>query len=700
MTTYYLASALLLSAFLSAHSQGLKTIFRDDFDTDTKQWVTGDSPGASASISEGVYKIDRRSQYGYWLIPAPTVFVDFNINYDVEIRARWLNGTTTSGYGIGFGALNERNVNVVSIASSGQFSAFRFTNGSYQSFLTWTPSAEVQAGSEWNTLTLQKRGSAINIVINGTTASSIVAPEMSGRMFGILISQQMGVEVDYFEIRQNLPPINLAKDHPVNVEREHLGPDINSVGGDLSPVISADGKMLIIGRYPYSGNIGDPNKEDIWFSELKADQSWGPMQNIGRPLNNEGSNFLISITPDLNTVLVGNTYYPDGSPRSAGVSVSHRTADGWEVPKPVNIRNYYNLDRFSEMCLDPSGLVLVMAVMRDDTRGEKDLYVSFKQPDGSFTVPKNMGNINTWGNELSPFVAADGKTMYFATDGRFGYGGVDIWMSKRLDDTWTNWSEPENLGPVVNTPKWDAYFTISAKGDYAYLSASNNTDGSADIYRVKLTEGVRPSPVVLVKGHVFDAKTKQPIAALVEYESLTMNKKVGEARSAPRDGAYGIALPSDDLYGFRAEVNGYYPVSDQLDTRSINSYQEIERDLYLVPLQVNETIRLNNLFFDFAQSVLRSESIAELDRLAQLLQSKPTMIIELSGHTDDVGTAADNIVLSQERVNAVKEYLISKGVKPERMKAKGYGEKKPIAPNTTEESRQKNRRVEFKIARI
>jgi outer membrane protein OmpA-like peptidoglycan-associated protein len=697
---FLFVSALFLLVAVSAHTQGLKTIFRDDFDSDTKQWVTGESPGASAAIGGGVYKIDRRSQYGYWLLPAPSVFVDFNINYDIEIRARWLTGTTTNGYGIGFGGANERNVNVVAMASNGQFSAFRFVNGSFQSFMSWTPSAEVKAGSEWNTLTLQKRGTAINIIINGTTASSIVAPEMSGRSFGILVSQQMSLEIDYFEIRQNLAPINLAKDHPINVERENLGPGINSIGGDLSPVISADGKMLIIGRYPFNGNIGDPRKEDIWFSLLKDEQTWGPMQNMGRPLNNEGSNFLISITPDLNTVLVGNTYYPDGSPRSAGVSISHRTADGWEVPAPVNIRDYYNLDRFSEMCLDPSGLVLVMAVMRNDSRGEKDLYVCFKQPDGSFTVPLNMGDINTWGNELSPFVAADGKTMYFATDGRYGYGGVDIWMSRRLDDTWTKWSEPENLGPVINTPKWDAYFTISAKGDYAYLSASNNTDGSADIYRVKLTEGVRPKPVVLVKGHVFDAKTKQPIAALVEYESLTMNKKVGEARSAPRDGAYGIALPSGDLYGFRAEVSGYYPVSDQLDTRSLSTYQEIERDLYLVPLKVNETILLNNLFFDFAQSVLRSESIAELDRLAQLLQSKQTMTIELSGHTDNVGTNTDNVHLSQERVNSVKEYLITKGIKPNRLIAKGYGEKKPIAPNTTEEGRQKNRRVEFKILNI
>jgi outer membrane protein OmpA-like peptidoglycan-associated protein len=175
---------------------------------------------------------------------------------------------------------------------------------------------------------------------------------------------------------------------------------------------------------------------------------------------------------------------------------------------------------------------------------------------------------------------------------------------------------------------------------------------------------------------------------------------MGTARSEPVKGAYRIVLPAGDLYGFRAEAAGYYPVSDQLDTRQLDRYGEITRDLYLVPVRKDERIVLNNLFFDFGSSELRRESHAELDRLAQFLVERPSVTIELSGHTDNVGTDASNKTLSQDRVNAVKTYLAGKGVAESRMKAVGYGKAKPVAGNTTEEGRQRNRRVEFRILSI
>ena len=343
-------------------------------------------------------------------------------------------------------------------------------------------------------------------------------------------------------------------------------------------------------------------------------------------------------------------------------------------------------------------MVLMMAIQRDDSRGQKDLYFSRRKSDGTFSVPTSCGpNINTWGSEMSPFLAADGATLYFASDGRRGFGGVDIWMTRRLDDTWTRWSEPKNLGPSINSPEWDAYYTVPARGDYAYLCGMNPENGSADLYRIKLTKGVQPNPVVLVSGRVIDASTKKPIATNVEYESLTKSKIIGIARSEPDQGAYKIVLPAGDLYGFRAEAPGYYPVSDRLDTRNLTDYAELTRDLFLVPIRKNETIVLNNLFFDFGKADLRQESFAELDRLAQFLVESPKITIELSGHTDNVGGDAANKVVSQERVNAVKLYLQGRSVADARMKAVGYGKTKPLAPNVSEEGRQRNRRVEFKI---
>ena len=692
-----LLTLVLVLSTVDGWSQDLPVVLRDDFNNVQYAWPRGTWDNGKAEVAGGFYRIDRRARSGNWYLQGPSTFINWNDNYDIEIRARWIKGNETHGFGIAWAGDDVNHTNAMIISANGQYKIYRYVARRYEELNPWQPTSAIVKGSSFNVVTLKFRGSALNIVINGTTVSSVEAPKVLGRKVGLVVWQNQNIEVDYFEIRQVQPPIRVAEDHPRNTARENLGPKVNCDGGDLSPVITADGSQLYIGRYPFAGNIGRPEKEDIYVSALQPDGTWGEMQNVGRPLNNEGSNYLISITPDGNTVLVGNTYRADGRPRGGGVSIAYRTEDGWTIPTEVKVDNYYNRHRFSEMCLDPSGTRLVMAVQRDDSEGEKDLYVCMKRPDGSFSEPKNMRSVNSWGNEMSPFVAADGQTMYFATDGRKGYGGTDIWMTRRLDDTWLNWSEPENLGPVINTSGWDAYYTVPARGDFAYLSATSAENGSADIHRVRLTAGVKPKPVVLVKGRVLDANTKKPLAAMIDYESLTKNKKVGEARSAPLDGAYAIALPAGDLYGFNATAANYYPISDQLDTRDLNEYQEIRRDLYLVPLVKDEVIRLNNLFFDSGESTLRSESFPELDRLAAFLGARATIVIELSGHTDNVGSNSANLKLSKDRVESVKKYLESKGVDAKRMKTKGYGEKKPLAPNSTEEGRQKNRRVEFKI---
>jgi outer membrane protein OmpA-like peptidoglycan-associated protein len=517
-------------------------------------------------------------------------------------------------------------------------------------------------------------------------------------MAGVVVGPQAVVEFDDFIVKQDTTPIPLADQFAAPVKRENLGPQVNCSGGDISPVITADGKRLYFGRYPFVGNVGDPTTEDIWYTDVKPDGTWGPAVNAGQPLNNYSSNFLISITPDRNQVVVGNTYYSNGAPKGAGISTAIMTENGWSVPRDIRIDQYYNNSTYSELSLDPSGMVLLMTVEREDTRGQRDIYVSKRKRDGSFSVPVNCGKtINTWGNEVSPFIAADGVTVFFATDGRRGYGDFDIWMTRRLDDTWTSWSEPLNVGPSINTNGWDAYFTIPAKADYAYLSASNPDNNSLDLYRVPLSQGLKPLPVVLVSGRVLNAATKQPIATTVAYESLTKGTTVGLARSEPRNGQYSIVLPAGDLYGFRAEFEGFYPVSDQLDTRSLNSYGEITRDLYLAPIQKNQTIILNNVFFDFRLSELRPESYAELNRLAEFLIAKPMITIELAGHSDKVGTNAANMEISKSRVQAVRSYLESKGIAVNRLKVVAYGSTKPLDNNDTEEGRRRNRRVEFKI---
>jgi outer membrane protein OmpA-like peptidoglycan-associated protein len=272
-------------------------------------------------------------------------------------------------------------------------------------------------------------------------------------------------------------------------------------------------------------------------------------------------------------------------------------------------------------------------------------------------------------------------------------------MSKRIGSGWTNWTEPVNLGPEINGTGFDAYYTIPASADYAYMVSNINSYGKADIVRVKLPDMIKPEPVVMLLGRTLNAKTKNPVSAEILFEDLVEHKEVGEAISDPKTGSYRITLPNGKNYGIRAVAKGFLSVNENLELMSITQYAEIEKDLFLVPIEVGETMQLNNVFFEQGKPILKSQSFPELDRLVEIMVENPSIKIELAGHTDNVGNKEALMKLSQDRVSAVRAYLEKKGIKKDRVDGKGYGSTQPIAPNTTEENRQRNRRVEFKITK-
>ncbi len=479
-------------------------------------------------------------------------------------------------------------------------------------------------------------------------------------------------------------------------EPENLGPLVNSTFDELSPIVSPDGKTLFITRYPDNNN----GKNNIWFSTLQEDGSWSKAQNIGVPLNVVGSSTSVeSITPDGNTILLSNLYkYFDGSVTGGGCSISWRQRGGWAFPKGQTIEKFENNNQYVSYYLSNSGKYLLMAIEKKKGYGEKDIYVSFKESENTWSRPLNLGNVvNTKGDEFGQFLAADDKTLYFVSDGHPGYGDADIWMTRRLDETWENWSKPVNLGDKINTSEFDAYFSIDAAGEYAYFSSSNNSYGKSDIFRIKMPQEAKPEPVVLVYGKVFDKKTNQPIKANISYELLPSGKEVGTAITSPEDSIYKIVLPFGKTYGFMANSNNYYSITENLDLTNLSEYKELEINLYLAPIEKNEAIRLNNIFFEFGLATLKEESFPELNRLIKLLNDNPDIQIEISGHTDNVGSDEDNLKLSQDRASAVVDYLSSNGISKNRLTPKGYGESKPISTNDTEEGKQLNRRVEFTV---
>jgi OmpA-OmpF porin, OOP family len=314
-----------------------------------------------------------------------------------------------------------------------------------------------------------------------------------------------------------------------------------------------------------------------------------------------------------------------------------------------------------------------------------------------WTEPRNIGGIvNSKEADITPFLAPDGTTLYFSSGRPGGFGNNDVYVTRRLDSTWRNWSEPKNLGYPINTPGWDAYYTVPASGEYAYLVSTLDGYGKSDIFRIRLPKELAPAPVLLVIGTVKDVKGNV-VPARVMYERLSDHKQLGTAYANPKTGEFTLALPAGEQYGFRAEHDGYYPQSENLDLRSLEQYTEVRKDLVLAPIVSGTTVRLNNLFFDYDKAVLRQESNAEILRLVEFMKSNPSMRIEISGHTDGRGADEYNLELSQRRADAVVRALEAAGIEASRLVARGYGKRRPIDTNDTEEGRQNNRRVEFTI---
>lgn len=492
---------------------------------------------------------------------------------------------------------------------------------------------------------------------------------------------------------------------------EALDEKVNSEYSEYNPLLSPDGKTLYFSRKNHPENMGGINdKEDIWFSELDSAGRWQLAKNMGPQFNNAGPNFINSIqavTPDGKSavMLLGNRYLPNGK-MAAGVSISSNVSGSWSDPVPLVIANDYNYNEKANYFLTNNRRTLLMSVERDDTHGDRDLYVSFMLPDSTWTEPRNLGDVvNTAAEESAPFLASDDKTLYFSSKGFSGYGGSDIYVSRRLDDTWTKWSDPENLGPTINSPLEDLFFNIPVASEYAYYSRGVS-ETNTDIFRVKLPIVKSPDPWVTVKGKIVDNKTGEPVSAKVIYERLPDGKELGIAQSDPATGEYEIRLPAGSNYSVRAEANGRMSESQNLDLTNVDTDKVINnKNFELAPIQVaeikpNETITLNNVFFDFDKATLKAESYPELNRVVKLLQDTPAMEVIIAGHTDSIGSEEYNLKLSKRRSKAVADYIISKGIASNRIQSVFFGEQKPIDTNDTPEGRSKNRRVEFKIDKL
>lgn len=491
--------------------------------------------------------------------------------------------------------------------------------------------------------------------------------------------------------------INVAEDAPKEVKKYNLGKGINSRHQEFAPVVSSDGNTLYFTRN-YVSLFGKQKDQDVWFSQLDENDQWTKARNIGLPINTKDKNAIFAISTDGNEVLLMNKYHKNGR-LSAGISRSFKNGDTWSFPEEVKIDNYYNQSPNAEFTISTDGKVMVMSIQRKNTVGKRDLYVSFKKGSNTWTEPKSMGtNINSIEHEMTPFIAADTKTLYFSTRGFPGFGDNDMFKSHRLDDTWTSWSEPENLGESINTPYWDGYFTMPASGEFAYICSFNGSN-KEDIFKLFLPKSAQPEPIVLFTGKVLTSTDRQAVPCNILMIPRNEKLKTEEKSYDSSNGNFSFVLPLKEIVDFVPSASGYLGITETIDLTEINSYRTIKKDLFLLPLEVGNKGVLNSLTFEQGDAKLQISAKRDLDRIVQAMKEFPNLEILFEGHTDNQGDFQLNLQLSEERVAEVKRYIINQGIESERISTKGWGQTRPIASNATEERRRLNRRVEFTITK-
>jgi outer membrane protein OmpA-like peptidoglycan-associated protein/tetratricopeptide (TPR) repeat protein len=529
------------------------------------------------------------------------------------------------------------------------------------------------------------------------------------------------------DINKQIDESTTAKElvkNPVRVFIDNMGPNINSIYPDYSPIINADESVMFFTSRREGTTGGEKAPDDMQYYEdiyisYNNNGVWSKAINPGSPLNTKRNDATVGLSPDGQTLLVYK------GTRGGDIYQCKLNGNHWGKPKalPKTINSRYHE---SSATFGPDGRTLYFVSDRPGGYGGRDVYMSKMNEKGKWGEAVNLGpTINTEYDEEGVFMHPDGKTLYFSSQGHKTMGGYDIFKS-----TYDNgkWSEPENLGYPINTPDNDLFFSISGSGTHGYYSsAMTGGIGEKDIYMITFlgpekpvisnnednllasltkpvketviepTVTIKSNKLTLLKGTILDDASSNPIKATIDLTDNAKNEVIASFESNSATGKYLVSLPSGVNYGITVKADGYLFHSENFDIPASTGYNEITKDIRMKKIEVGNKIVLRNIFFDFDKSTLRPESTAELDRLTKMMNDNPSLKIEISGHTDNIGAAAYNKTLSENRAKSVVDYLIKNGINSNRLTYAGYGFDQPIAPNDTEDGRQQNRRTEFKV---
>ena len=513
---------------------------------------------------------------------------------------------------------------------------------------------------------------------------------------------------------------------------EKLPASVNSMYDEISPVVSRDGRTLFytkigdpgfdknlkLGQADFSGLVGTAYEnqlavvyseiagnpisnpvqsdfnQDVWMAEIGEQGQVENVQHPDYPLNSALPNSIVAITPDPNRFVVINRFDEKGY-MQRGFSTVERTSDRWTMPKAMEIEDFYTLTSEVSLTMSFDGQILILSAIRRGAQ-DMDLYMCRRQSDGTWSSPKHLGyKVNSPDRETTPFLSEDNETLFFSSNRYNAQGGNDIFMSRRLDESWQNWATPKRLTEPINSAADDSqpYFNMTT----GYLYFTSKRDGNSDIFRVKIAP---PQPTeIVVKGRVLNGKTGEVIPSAAVYYGAKDNPK----NSVPTiNGEYALSVPRGVAFELTPEKPAYTgQVSDVFFKKDFRYFQDtFIMDLVLNPLAVNALIELRPIYFQQSKATILSQSFEELNRLAEILKENPKMHIRVEGHTDNLGREEDLLRLSQDRADAIKDFLMEKGITKNRVETLGYGAKFPINENKGDEERSKNRRVEVRITKV
>lgn len=477
---------------------------------------------------------------------------------------------------------------------------------------------------------------------------------------------------------------------PEDVQPQSLGLNINTQFEEYSPALTIDGNTMYFNHLDASVDFYSQN-EDIFVTK-KVNGKWQPARSIGPPINTIENEGAFCVSADGKYIFYTACNKQGGKGRCDIWITMNRNGE-WSLPQnigaPINTK-YWE----SQPNLSSDGRRMYFASNRPGGYGGIDLYVSYFSDTG-WTEPQNLGpKINTSGDEQFPFIHPDGRTLYFSSDGHPGMGESDLFVAHLRPDN--EFDRPINLGYPINSIGEDFNLIVERNGTTAYFSTSKLEDGEGglDLYTFELPDKYKAQRVNYLQATVIDAVTGKKISARIELSALDGSSKVNLTTI---NGGFLVPLEAQLRYALHVESKGYLFLSEYFDMPNTDPGIPFEMVIKMQPMLVGNTTVLNNVFFDTDKTVLKDESLVELNKLVEFLNNNPEMRIEIGGHTDDQGSQSYNLDLSERRAKAVMDYLVSQGIEADRLRYKGYGQMAPIVSNATVEGRAKNRRTEFKI---